>query len=506
MTTAPAPKYTAAVEPILHVVEDEWLTPEPLDNYERPAFPTHVLPAVLAAYVTALAIETGTPHDLAGMLVLSAVAIVCAKYVVVTKPWPEPVNLWAVVAMAPGERKSPVHTKVFSPIGTLERQIIEATATARHSLRADRAATIAFAKQRMADAKKEGDLAAYKKADVDRQEAEAMPNPAEPRLLAGDVTPEAIVKVLAENDGRIGISNDEGGIFETLNGRYSSGTANLDAMLQAHDGGTIRVDRVGRPSQFVDKPALTLGLTVQPEILHQIGSNREFRGRGLLARVLWSVPDTHVGHRPVDVANIPDSVSAAYVMLLQYLNTIPEVMPLHLSDDASEEFKEFRTETEKRLRPSGDLGGAGMAGWANKHAGSLLRIAALLHVVKNGGPEASTTIDLETLTEALEFSPYLIAHARIALDALGMSEDTATARRVLEWIKRQQIATFFQRDACSDLGLKVEQIGPGLDLLVLHGYLHRLKAVVGEKGGRPSVQFEVWPGLLEVVSVDESAA
>jgi hypothetical protein len=40
----------------------------------------------------------------------------------------------------------------------------------------------------------------------------------------------------------------------------------------------------------VQRPCLTIGLTVQPEILQGLAGRPGFRGRGLLARFLYSLP------------------------------------------------------------------------------------------------------------------------------------------------------------------------------------------------------------------------
>ena len=49
--------------------------------------------------------------------------------------------------------------------------------------------------------------------------------------------------------------------------------------------------------------------------------------------------------------------------------------------------------------------------------------------------QKATLPPVNTLDRALLLSPYLIDHARIALDALGLQENHSTARRVLAWIK-----------------------------------------------------------------------
>ena len=113
--------------------------------------------------------------------------------------------------------------------------------------------------------------------------------PPVPRLVADDVTPEAAASLLAEQGGRLAVLSAEGGIFATLAGRYS-GTPNLEVFLKGHAGDLLVVDRKGRDHEYVEHPALTLGLAVQPEVLTDIAAMPGFRGRGLLARILYALP------------------------------------------------------------------------------------------------------------------------------------------------------------------------------------------------------------------------
>ena len=67
-----------------------------------------------------------------------------------------------------------------------------------------------------------------------------------PRLLAsGDVTPEKLVGLLAEQGGRIALMSPEGEAFGLMAGLYGN-APNFEVFLKAHSGDTIRVDRVGR--------------------------------------------------------------------------------------------------------------------------------------------------------------------------------------------------------------------------------------------------------------------
>ena len=61
------------------------------------------------------------------------------------------------------------------------------------------------------------------------------------RLLADDVTPEALTTLLADNRGILSIISTEGGLFDTLSGRYSN-MISIDTVLKAYTGDRIRVD------------------------------------------------------------------------------------------------------------------------------------------------------------------------------------------------------------------------------------------------------------------------
>ena len=79
-----------------------------------------------------------------------------------------------------------------------------------------------------------------------------MPNV--PRLVADDVTPEAAGTLLAEQNGRLGILSAEGGILGIIAGRYNNNIPNMDIWLKGHSGDPIRIDRKGRPPEYIPNP------------------------------------------------------------------------------------------------------------------------------------------------------------------------------------------------------------------------------------------------------------
>ena len=82
--------------------------------------------------------------------------------------------------------------------------------------------------------------------------------------------------------------------------------------LKGHSGDRIRVDRQGRGPQHIPSPALTVGLMVQPRIIEAIAANRDFVGRGLLARFLYATPVSKVGFRDSAATPVTESTEKQY--------------------------------------------------------------------------------------------------------------------------------------------------------------------------------------------------
>ncbi|HET6860673.1 MAG TPA: YfjI family protein, partial [Streptomyces sp.] len=293
-----------------------WDEPIPLTaRRELPAFPTEVFPAWLGDFVRAVAEETQTPVDMAASLALAVLSTAAGGRAVVhvRGRWREPTNTFVVVALPPGNRKSAVFSLMTNPLYKSEAllaaasagAIIEAELTAKlaHEV-AENAAT----KAARADADKRDALIA--EAIGLAQTAEGITVPAKPRLLADDATPEVIASLLAEQGGRLAVMSAEGGIFDIIAGRYS-GTPNMEVFLRGQAGDRLRVDRRGR-EEFIESPALTMGLTVQPSVLEDIGRIKGAGDRGLLARFLYSLPTSLVGHRKILPDTIADEVADTY--------------------------------------------------------------------------------------------------------------------------------------------------------------------------------------------------
>ncbi len=83
------------------------------------------LPAWVGDYVQAVATETETPVDLPGRIALAALSTAAGgrAEVEVRGRWHEPVNIFTVVALPPGSRRSAVFSAIIRPLLDVERDL-----------------------------------------------------------------------------------------------------------------------------------------------------------------------------------------------------------------------------------------------------------------------------------------------------------------------------------------------------------------------------------------------
>lgn len=473
-----------------------WDTPIPFDEYDLPAFPVDALPEVIRRYVLAVAESTQTPVDMAAVEALGIVSLCCqGKYFIRgNADWAEPLNTYMVVIMEPAERKSSVLSMMIRPVEEYEKE--------ENSRR-----TAEIVESRMIQDKLEKEKrslverASKGKATEEEVRAKAAElakfEPTKPlRLFVDDVTSEKLTSVLAENKGRAAVVSAEGGIFSIMSGLYNR-NVNIDVFLKGHSGDTIRVDRVGRASESIIHPALTMVLAVQPEVLNGLMSNNTFRGRGLTARFLYSMPKSTVGRRSFSAEPIPEGVKARYRDLIEtILSGNNEQEPISLDDGAAEVLEALFNEVEGRLK--GDL--AEIPDWAGKFVGAVLRIGGILHVMKYPKDSMFDPVDRETMENAVSIGRYFLEHAKAAYSLMGADAVNKNARLFLAAVKRKQLAEFSRRDAMRLYrGCKtVESLQPVLDRLCEYGYL-AVKPVPPSYGSgrKPSDTYLVNPAVWE---------
>lgn len=483
--------------------DDPWDDPIPVDRPRVPPFPSQVLPEPLRAWVVATAWATQTPADLAGLLALAVCSGAVARRVEVEagRGWREPVNLYVACLLDPASRKSAVFRSAMEPLRLIERDLVEVAGPDIARAQADRRVREAQAKEAEKKAAK-GDEAARAEALQLAEELAAEPVPAMPKLVVDDATAEAIEVALAAQGGRLIVAGAEGGLFDVMGGRYSAGIGNLDVFLKGHAGDDLRVDRVLRGSLIVDRCCLTLGYAVQPEVIRGLAGKPSFRGRGLIGRFLYGVPETTLGRRLVDPEPVPDPVAGEYEALVRRLASIPEGFDgpwlLTMSPEARERFLAFANEVESMLGDDGRL--ASLRDWGGKLCGLAARLAGVLHLVAaDAADPLSVPIGVDSIEAAITLARWAVPNAEAAIGLMAGGDGSVDdAAYVLRWLRervepevsRREVHVHGRRRFDND----PERLDRALAALVDRGWLRPVDE--GPRGpGRPSVRFIVHPSV-----------
>ena len=475
-----------------------------------PPIPLEVFPPVLADHIASVALSKQVPVELPAVLALCVVAAAGAKRfeVCVGLTHREPLNIYGLALLDPGERKSATFDELLLPLTEYEAQLIEAAApeiAKKAEERQCQDARLVELRRKAAKAEDRSEAAKLKQDAIDLA-SQLIEVPPSPRLICGDTTSEAMAMLLAGHGGRMLQADAEGGaFFNIIGGGYTkNGATSLDVHLKAHAGDAIRVDRATRPALSVRKPALTTMLTAQPDLLRRIKCVDELRERGLLARFTFILPSPMVGHRTFDNIPMDPLASAAFAKLIYYLSAMPpmpddEPRPLSIDGAAWEVWHDYAQRVEYQLAEGGSL--ATLRDWGAKSSGLVARLSGILHLASGGttGP-----ISPATVAAAVVCVECFTQHACAAYNLLGGAKDEM-ARRALGWIRRNKLQRFTMHQCFDclrrgmDTGATTSDLERPLSILESRNYIRLVAVPPGPRraGRPPSPAFEVNPAILE---------
>jgi hypothetical protein len=493
---------------------ESWGDSIPLGPPDPDPLPLDGLPSWILDHVRSVADHQQVPSDLPLQMALASVSTAIAgKAEIELRPgWREPLNLWTLTVLPPANRKSAATDQMNRPIYDYEAEHARAISpdrTTALNVQDTLEKKLEKAKRDVANAKtSEAEADARQRIKDTQARFDDLLVPTIPRLLASDVTPERLLGLMAENDGRMAVLAPEGDLFRIMAGRYSKGGRDVrfDVFKRAWTGEPIRDDRIGREGSYVRRPALTLGIAVQPRLLENLENRSAFRGEGLLGRFLYAVPESRIGHR-LTGRDVPPLVYAARTNYARTLRTLLEagaagrdddgdLLPhlLELSESALDVLDDFEADVERKLRPGGELGS--IPDWGGKLVGSMCRIAGVLHVaqaVEDGNDPWRTPVAGLTMASAMDLGYAYIGHARAVLDSLDLDPELALARYVWNRIRTADDPGLTERDVFDLCRGKpeIERMEDLRPVLAVLEYEHNLIRLAPRKsrGGRPPSPF-----------------
>lgn len=488
----------------------DWGPVRELGPGEPSRYPLDVLPDWLRRHVVSVTEACQVPSELPFLLSLTGLSVASAnKARVEVRPgYTEPAHLWTVAVLPPASRKSAVFNHMVRPLREWEEdRAREARPERKRMLDRKEVAEKRLEKAKRAaskagDGKGAGELRQQMREA--REQLEEMDVPSLPRLVASDVTSEELARLMANNNGRIAVLAPEGDIFRIMAGRYSDGL-NFDTYKRAWTGGEpIRDDRVGREGTHVPRPALTLGITIQPSVLDTLEAKESFRGEGLLGRFLYGMPDSGIGSRKTgtDVPPLDEEAAEAYRRnLRRLLKTDPKAVDsegmyvphtLPLADAAVDVWDAFTREVEEMLGTGGRL--EHVRDWGGKLVGHSLRTAVLLHAAQRvgrgeapwGGPVSG-----KAMRGGVQVGRAAVGHALRVFDRLEMEQDHQLARYVLRRLRDLDQGAPSVRDlhrACQGKAEleSVEDLRDVLSTLEAHNYIQVQEVRSAGPGRSPS--------------------
>ena len=220
---------------------------DPWDALQPPEFPIHSLPGVLAAYVDARARVMGAdPCAIAWAALSACSAALDGRTRLRMKrhdTWSVPPSIWVALVGRSSAKKSPVTSDAWHPLEELQNVALKIYADQVKIWNA-----------------------------LPKDEKKETPPPLKPRrLVSHDATMEGIQEILGGQDRGIGVLRDELagfiGAMDKYSGGGNGGAADRAFWLQAYNGGSHVVDRVGRGTTAINNLLVTICGGIQPERL-----------------------------------------------------------------------------------------------------------------------------------------------------------------------------------------------------------------------------------------------
>lgn len=413
---------------------DPWLHRSP------PELPAGVLPEVIERFARIQGEQMGA--DAGGLA--QAALTVCAAAIpdsiqlqvkVYDPSWRQSPRLWSALVGPPSAKKSPILKAAMSPLRMIDLE-------ARRRYKAD--------------------LAAFEALPAD--ERKSTPAPTLTQRIVEDITVEALGKVAANNPEGVLCHRDELSAWFGTMEKYSGpkgASADRGVYLQAYDGGSYAVGRIGRGEIFIENLSVNLLGGIQPDAIRHV--TKDTPDDGLVQRLTPIV----LGPSAVGKDEPAPDVASEYEVLVRKLVdlTLPvfdaETLTL---DDGGQEVRR-RLEVRHHELSVTETINRKLASHIGKFDGMFARLCVLFHCILNADESSlPPVIGADTAERAAAYlHKFLLPHAlAFYTTVLGMTDDDDLVRDVAGYIlahnEARITARTFKRGSTAMKALNREQI------------------------------------------------
>lgn len=262
-------------------------------------------------------------------------------------------------------------------------------------------------------------------------------------FAVSDPTPEGLAKVAAAQ-GNFSVISDEATAINTLLGLTYGGTdkkSNSELILKAWDKNHMEVARSNQDNNLSISPVGSICVIAQDETIRGIMDAGQ-RGIGVSERFLLVREEPLLGKRVLCDENgdsiykeVPRELTSKYYRLIHNVMKEEKIV-LELSRNASRALNLERNKMEADFAAGGKYSHSMLRGHLGKFDKHVLRLASVLHTIKNWSGEtpnrANREIDLDTMHEAIMMFHELSKTYLSSASAAGYAGDEAESRKLIE--------------------------------------------------------------------------
>ncbi|QGH77388.1 hypothetical protein [Escherichia phage BEBK14] len=354
----------------------------------------------------------------------------------------QPTALYVVTSQPPSAGKSAINSLAIAPMVAEVDRINEQRKKDRKKIQAKLAGLLKEMKSERSGADME--ILYQEKEDLE----EKLSKLCDVVFPVSDTTPEGLAKI-NNRQGNFAVISDEATSINSLLGltyANSERKTNSELVLKAWDHGHVSIARSNADNNMSFFALGCMSVIAQDETINGI-MDAGSRGIGVSERFLLVREQPLIGTRVFVDENgdstyepVDGELKAQYFQLVH--NIMSEInVSLKVSRSAMRVLNIARQDMEPHLADGGKYSHTMLRGALGKMDKQVIRIAAVLHVIRNwfnpaGYPQKSREIDVDTMQEALLMFHELSKTYISAANASGYAGDDAEMSKLIELITR----------------------------------------------------------------------
>ncbi|MGO8645149.1 DUF3987 domain-containing protein [Rhizobium ruizarguesonis] len=381
--------------------------PAPIDLWERahcPPLPSGLLPDAISDFATIQADLMGADPAGLAMAALAACAAAIPDSIEIRPKehdpsWLESARIWVALVGLPSTMKSPMIAAATRPLKAIDARLYGSFAEAK---------------------------AAYD--ELSKDEKKGVSAPRHTRLRLEDTTIEAAQEVLKDSpDGVLLLQDELSGWFGSME-KYSGGgrgsAKDRAFWLQAFNGGSYTVNRVGRGSSVISNLSVSLLGGIQPEPIRAIA--KDMHDDGLLQRLFPIVLRSGTLGKDEPMPDVVGAYAALVERLTQLRTPLRggmQEVPVRFSQAAQRVWQEV-TARNHDLATGWEGVNLKLAAHCGKFNGLFARLCLLWHCIESKSGRPASTINEDVAVRVRDFLyKFLYPHSiSFYTDIVGLTD------------------------------------------------------------------------------------